>query len=178
MISFFRRLLVIFLLANILCGCDLIYGILQREGAQEKKILGDVTPSIYNENVEYVQKLLSVHGINVGKIDGKLGGRMREAIAKFQADQGLDVTRFIDDKTWNALNVFTATGLVQDGEVQLAVVQEILKSAGLYQGRVDGMAGPRTVKALKSFQQSQGLAPDGRIGPKTLAKLNEFLLSH
>lgn len=160
-----------------LFGCDFIYGILQKEGAQEKKILGSATPSVYSAEVEHAQKLLLIHGCNPGKIDGKLGGKMREAIAKFQTDKGLPVTRFIDNRTWEELNIFSATGLVKDGKLDLVVVQETLKAGGFYLGKVDGKTGPKTLKALKDFQVSNGLSPDGRIGPKTMSKLNDFLLS-
>ena len=175
---FTRKLCVFIFLLSVLSGCDFVYSMLQKEGAQEKKILGEVTPSVYNENVEYAQKLLLVNGVSPGKIDGKLGGKMREAIAKFQEEQGLTVTRFIDNKTWSALNMFTATGLVKDGELQLAVVQKILKDSHFYTGKVDGMLGARTTKAIKDFQQANGLNPDGRIGPKTLSKLNDSLLNN
>lgn len=174
--SFLQKNIFIFFFFGVLAGCDFIYGFLQKEGAQEKKILGDVTPSVYNENVEYAQKLLLVHGFGVGKIDGKLGGKMREAIAKFQEDQGLKVTRFIDNKTWEMLNLFTATGLVQEGELDIVTVQKILKEANFYAGKIDGKLGPKTTKAIKEFQQAHGLSPDGKIGPKTLAKLNAILL--
>jgi peptidoglycan hydrolase-like protein with peptidoglycan-binding domain len=175
--SFIQKMCVFVFLLNMLSGCDFIYGILQKEGAQEKKILGDVTPSVYNEKVEYAQKLLLVHGFSPGKIDGKLGGKMREAIAKFQTEKGLTVTRFVDDKTWEALNMFTATGLIKDGELQFAVIQKILRDANFYSGKIDGKIGPQATKAIKDFQKAQGLSPDGRIGPKTLSKLNDFLLS-
>jgi len=170
-----KSFMIIFLL-GILSGCDFIYGVLQKEGAQEKKILGSVIPSVYNERVEYAQKLLWVHGFSPGRIDGKLGGKMRAAIAKFQTEKGLPMTRFIDNNTWNALNEFSTTGLVKDGELNFVVIQKILKSEGFYLGAIDGKTGPRTSAAIKNFQKKNGLSPDGRIGPKTLSKLNDFLL--
>ncbi|MCX5682015.1 MAG: peptidoglycan-binding protein, partial [Candidatus Omnitrophica bacterium] len=153
-----------------------IYGVLQKEGAQEKKILGDVTVGVYSEQVELTQKLLAVNGFSTGKIDGKLGGLMRDAIAKFQTANNLKETRFIDDATWAALNVFTRSGLVKDGKIDFVTVQTVLKKAGLDVGAIDGNPGPKTVRAIKSFQKKSGLQPDGRIGPKTLEKLNEALL--
>jgi peptidoglycan hydrolase-like protein with peptidoglycan-binding domain len=36
---------------------------------------------------------------------------------------------------------------------------------------VDGISGPKTVEAIKSFQSSHGITPDGIVGPITLAAL-------
>lgn len=36
---------------------------------------------------------------------------------------------------------------------------------------VDGLAGPKTTAAIVAFQSAKGLAPDGKIGPLTLAAL-------
>jgi peptidoglycan hydrolase-like protein with peptidoglycan-binding domain len=37
----------------------------------------------------------------------------------------------------------------------------------------DGAWGPKTIDALKKFQQMEGLESDGKMGPKTMAKLKE-----
>ncbi len=39
--------------------------------------------------------------------------------------------------------------------------------------QADGVFGPNTEKALKDFQQGNGLAVDGKIGPKTAVVLIE-----
>ena len=52
--------------------------------------------------------------------------------------------------------------------------QLALKSAGFYNGPVDGKFGRQTKEAVKAFQRSKGLNPDGVVGSKTamaLAKL-------
>ena len=54
-------------------------------------------------------------------------------------------------------------------------IQQALKNAGLYQGKVDGDIGPRTKKAIKDFQAQNSLAADGKVGPKTWAKLSPYL---
>lgn len=173
-----KKIFIVIFLAMSLIGCDFIYGVLQKEGAQEKKILGNVTIGVYNEQVEFAQKLLAVNGFSPGKIDGKLGGFMRDAIAKFQEANSLKMTRFIDNDTWAALNVYTASGLVKDGELNFLTIQTALKSAGFDVGKIDGKPGPKTWSAVKSFQKKNGLIPDGRIGPKTLSKLNDVLLGN
>ena len=50
-------------------------------------------------------------------------------------------------------------------------IQTKLKNWGYYSGAVDGVYGSATEKAVRSFQQKNGLAVDGRVGVKTLAAL-------
>ena len=51
--------------------------------------------------------------------------------------------------------------------------QHRLLELGLYRGKVDGLNGPLTQAALRVFQTSRGLFPDGILGPKTSAALRE-----
>ena len=55
-------------------------------------------------------------------------------------------------------------------------IQKALKSAGFYTGAIDGKIGPRTKKAVIDFQKANGLKADGKVGPKTLAELDKYLL--
>ena len=55
------------------------------------------------------------------------------------------------------------------GEVK--EVQRRLKNWGYYDGNVDGIYGPATVKAVKYFQQKNGLSADGICGKATYAAL-------
>lgn len=55
------------------------------------------------------------------------------------------------------------------GEVK--EVQRRLKNWGYYLGNVDGIYGPATVKAVKSFQKKNGLSADGICGKATYAAL-------
>ena len=50
-------------------------------------------------------------------------------------------------------------------------IQRKLYNWGYYSGSVDGVYGSKTVSAVKYFQKSNGLTPDGKCGPKTLAAL-------
>lgn len=51
--------------------------------------------------------------------------------------------------------------------VDIKRVQERLNELGYDCGTPDGIKGPRTIEAIKSFQRSKGLEPDGIVGPKT-----------
>ena len=50
-------------------------------------------------------------------------------------------------------------------------VQTRLKNWGYYTGRVDGIYGEKTYRAVRLFQQKNGLSVDGVVGPKTAAAL-------
>ena len=50
-------------------------------------------------------------------------------------------------------------------------VQQKLKDLGFDPNGVDGNYGPGTVKAVRAFQQANGLGVDGKVGPNTLAAL-------
>jgi len=54
-------------------------------------------------------------------------------------------------------------------------IQQALKNVGLYAGKVDGSLGPKTKKAIEEFQAQNGLSADGKVGPKTWAKLSAHL---
>ena len=50
-------------------------------------------------------------------------------------------------------------------------VQAALMRLGYYNGDVDGLLGPLTRAALKSFQKAQGLTQTGRMDLETLSRL-------
>jgi peptidoglycan hydrolase-like protein with peptidoglycan-binding domain len=54
-------------------------------------------------------------------------------------------------------------------------IQQALKNAGLYAGKLDGSLGPKTKKAIEEFQAKNGLNADGKVGPKTWSKLGSHL---
>jgi hypothetical protein len=53
-----------------------------------------------------------------------------------------------------------------------------LESLGFPPGEIDGIFGPRTNKAVKDFQVSRNLLPDGVVGPMTRGALGLDFLGH
>jgi len=168
---------VFFICSQSFFGCDFIYGIIQKEAAEEKALIGEIIPFMHNEKVEQTQKFLKVNGYPCGKIDGKMGSKARDAIARFQEDKGLKVSRYVDQATWKELNFFSDLGLILDGEVNVAFVQEILAREGFNPGKIDGKVGPKTIAAIKELQKINGLNPDGKIGPRTLSVFVDYLMT-
>jgi len=63
--------------------------------------------------------------------------------------------------------------VMKEGAVgdDVAELQSRLKFLGYYGGRVDGVLGPGTKKAVPGFQKAFGLTADGLVGPQTKLKL-------
>ena len=174
-ILWFPRLLWVCLSLHSL-GCDVIYGLLDREGAQEKKLIGTALPFEKNEKVAEIQALLKIYGYYPGFPDGVLGTKTRLAITRFQEENDLKVSHYVDEATWAKLNVFRINGLIEETQLNIKLIQRILKARGFSPGVADGRGGPKTTEAIRQFQKAHGLVADGKIGYKTLLKLSSYLL--
>lgn len=70
-------------------------------------------------------------------------------------------------------NTFTETGPIKSGSVgrRTMAVQQALKDQHYDPGTPDGRFGLKTTMAVWAFQQLNGLAPDGVVGPITEARI-------
>lgn len=57
---------------------------------------------------------------------------------------------------------------------QTAALQVALRAKALYHGAIDGIAGPRTNRAVRTFQRRNGLVVDGIAGPRTRRALGRL----
>lgn len=60
------------------------------------------------------------------------------------------------------------------GKSNIKEVQTCLKNAVFYSGKVDGIKGRQTRRAIKEFQSANGLKADGIVGPKTWDALSKY----
>ena len=174
----FAKLLLLFVLLVPSTGCDRIYAFLHKPGGEERQILGAFEFNAYNARVEEVQKILKSFGYSIGQPDGKFGASTREAVAKFQADEGIKVTRFVDKAPWGAMQGYCESSLFKQNALDGRGVQKALTKAGFPVGRIDGQLGRHTREAIKGFQASQGLVADGQIGLRTIKALLKYPLTH
>jgi peptidoglycan hydrolase-like protein with peptidoglycan-binding domain len=68
----------------------------------------------------------------------------------------------------------TAAPAVAATNPQIPGLQVALRAHGLYKGAIDGIAGPQTRAAVRTFQSRRGLAVDGIAGPKTRRALGRL----
>jgi peptidoglycan hydrolase-like protein with peptidoglycan-binding domain len=66
--------------------------------------------------------------------------------------------------------------VLQPGDKGLAVeqLQQALKSAGLYRGKISGVYDQPTSDAVKAYQKSNGIDADGVAGAATQQKLGLY----
>ena len=74
-----------------------------------------------------------------------------------------------------ASSAFGATLRYGSRGKDVTTLQTKLKRWGYYSGNVDGIFGPQTQSAVKSFQKKNGLAVDGMVGPATAKALGMTL---
>jgi len=105
------------------------------------------------------------------------------AVRAFQQSRGLSVDGLVSEETWRALDAArwrlgartlyqsVPDPLIGDDVRQL---QERLLEMGYDVGRADAIYGPRTARAVATFQREVGLAPDGACGPQTMNALRRL----
>jgi N-acetylmuramoyl-L-alanine amidase len=104
------------------------------------------------------------------------------AVASFQRSRGLEVSGVCDTATWQMIveagyhlgdRLLYLHAPMLRGE-DVAELQLRLGSLGFDAGRVDGIFGPDTERALAEFQRNAGLPTDGIAGQATIAELRRL----
>jgi len=193
--DFMRRFIIIFIVAVLISGCNIVPKSMQYQ-REEEKTIGSV--DVVNPLVEEVQIVLDSLGYDAGTMDGRIGKKTRQAIKEFQESMGLRSTGYIDKRTWMAVedvmrenetrdlkkdyNIEVRSPYLEkiyDSESKVGVttrqIQTALQNAGFDIGTIDGKMGPRTQQAIKEFQRTKGLKIDGKVGPQTWTELGKYL---
>lgn len=135
-------------------------------------------PGDDGEAVRDVQRQLASAGFDPGDED-RYGPSTVQAVRAFQSDRRISVDGIVGPETWRALCdaryrlgdrlLYLRTPMLRGDDV--AELQRRLGSLGFDAGRVDGVFGPDTERALKDFQRNSALSTDGVCGPDVRAAL-------
>ena len=72
--------------------------------------------NLSRDEIRHLQMVLNQKGFNVGKPDGVLGPRTRNALISFQRQQGLEASGKIDQPTIAALGLSNGSGSTATGQ--------------------------------------------------------------
>ncbi|MBV9016033.1 MAG: peptidoglycan-binding protein [Alphaproteobacteria bacterium] len=75
-------------------------------------------------------------------------------------------------QTPNTMPQSEANETAPASQSQIKQLQQQLKAAGLYKGKVDGKMGRETKQAISQFQQQNGLQTTGKLDQQTLVAMN------
>jgi N-acetylmuramoyl-L-alanine amidase len=110
---------------------------------------------------------------------GEFAGGTREAVVGFQLSRGLSADGVVGPDTWRALYeagyrlgdrlLFLRRPMLRGEDV--AELQSRLNGLGFDAGKVDGIFGPDTERAILDFQRNRHLAEDGKAGPEFITEL-------
>jgi N-acetylmuramoyl-L-alanine amidase len=119
------------------------------------------------------------YGIDDPERTGIFGSSTLEAVRAFQQQRGLVVDGVVGRETWRALveaswklgdrTLYVRAPHIRGDDVR--ELQERLNALGFDAGRVDGIFGQRTARALTDFQRNYGLPADGIAGDSTFRSL-------
>ena len=107
-----------------------------------------------------LQASLTVLGHDTGGVDGAIGPATRNAIRRFQQQEGMRADGHVSVALYNRID-----------QALTRHIQQRLLQLGFDPGPVDGVAGENTRMAIQAFERQQGLNLTGQISPALAARL-------
>ncbi len=125
--------------------------------AEEINTNGVLKRDSSGSQVTLLQYDLAGLGYYTDSFDGYFGPNTETAVKKFQKSYGLDVDGSAGPVTLSAI------------VLEVKIIQTKLKNLGYYSDIIDGVYGPGTKTAVKSFQTRYGLNATGIASGTTLS---------
>jgi len=124
-----------------------------------------------SDQIAELQSELRRRGYDIPTVTGTLTSQTQAAIRAYQRDRGLAVTGEASAGLLNRLQQDRDDRPAGPTPQQIAAVQRALNDRGYEAGPTDGVLGPSTRTAIRTFQSDSGLEPTGRVSPRLLAAL-------
>lgn len=132
--------------------------------------------------VRDIQRRLLAFGATIDEAERarrRFGASTAAAVRGFQQQRGLISDGIVGPQTWRELveaswNLGDRVLYVRSPQMRgddVLELQQRLSKLGFDPGRVDGILGPQTIRAVVDFQRNYGLPPDGIVGAGTIRAL-------
>ena len=130
-------------------------------------------PANPNSNIRLLQERLRNSRFYNGPINGVFNSETQQALQRWQQFSGLNVGNNIVQPIAQPFNPIINSSSFLAGNLSnnTFAIQQRLRDLGFYNGQIDGIFGTETDLALRRFQASIGLFPDGIPGSDTLRAL-------
>ena len=134
-----------------------------------------IRPGDRSQEVTDVQSRLRSLGLEIDDESGLFGESTKQAVRTFQQRRQILIDGIVGPNTWDELveaswrlgdRTLYLTNPFMRGDDVLAL-QSRLNALGFDAGRADGIFGPDTDEAIRSFQKEYGVAEDGIFGIAT-----------
>jgi len=135
-------------------------------------------PGDRGEPVRDIQRRLTGLGIHT-VVDGSYGSETLVSVQAFQQTRGLPADGIVGPETWRTLVdagfqlgdrlLYRRSPMMRGDDVSR--LQQSLGSLGFDAGKVDGLFGPDTLRAVLDFQHNRGMAEDGFAGREVVEEL-------
>ncbi len=130
------------------------------------------------EPVRDIQRRLTGLGLHTD-VDGLFGPDTVVSVQAFQEARGLPADGIVGPETWRTLvdagfqlgdrMLYRRSPMMRGDDVSR--LQQSLGSLGFDAGKIDGLFGADTLRALLDFQHNRGMAEDGFVGHEVVAEL-------
>ncbi len=137
------------------------------------------------EAIRDIQDRLAALGYTTDDPSGVFGAATQAAIEAFQRERGLTVDGLVGPDTWRTLieagfvlgsrMLYRRSPMMRGDDV--AELQRRLNSLGFDAGKVDGIFGPDTLRAVLDFQANRRLPEDGIVGAGMVEELRLMLFA-
>lgn len=127
----------------------------------------ETVPKKFREEVSGIKTRVETLESKVEGVETKQADSERAASEQVQALEELKAHR--EAKT--NISIKSRPGKSKEN---IKEIQTCLKNAGFYAGKIDGIKGKNTRKAIREFQEANGLMADGIVGKKTWALLSRY----
>ena len=125
--------------------------------------------------VYLLQFLLTQYGHNIS-VDGIFGRNTENAVRNFQTNNGISSDGIVGNTTWKYLLTLPEYPTLKQGSrgSYVKFLQSLLESQLIPVGKIDGIFGSNTRKAVETFQSYNNLTVDGIVGKNTWAILTQL----